>query len=422
MKHELKTWHWAVIITAAVLGLLVLTVGIWWSVMEVESFSEGWELVSNLVAPPENDAQYKKSYTASNGKSKRWADKVVATIGDQELTNGELQVYYWMEVYTFLNFNGYYAVSQGLDYTQPLDEQIYDEYGGTWQQYFLEEALNSWHEEQSLALTARENGITISKEAQVELDNLRKELAASVVESGYSSIDAMLQSDMGAGCDFDDYYSYRYTYTLADTYFTAKSDETLSKITSNDLETYYSEHRTELADKGISKDSGLLYSIRHILTTPPGGAMDSDGKMSYTDEEYERCKENAQKLLDGWLGEGGTETLFAQYATLYSEDTGSNDNGGLYEGLTAKTDILKEFVAWYTDPQRKVGDHGLIKTSQGYHVMYLSSMEPQWEATCREALLKEASDVIITESKAKHPLSVNYKKIVLSVVDLSSLQ
>ena len=86
---------------------------------------------------------------------------------------------------------------------------------GTWQQFFLDKALDSWHEEQSLALSATDNGITLTPEAQIDLDNLRKELAASVSEGGYSSINAMLQHDMGAGCDFDDYYSYRYTYTDA---------------------------------------------------------------------------------------------------------------------------------------------------------------------------------------------------------------
>ena len=421
MKHKLKTWHWALIITASVLIMLIASIAIWWSIMDVESFSEGWTLIENLVNPPSNDIHYKESYSVSDKKAKKWADKVVANVGHQELTNGELQVYYWMEVYTFLNYNGQYAISQGLDYTQPLDQQTYAEYGGTWQQYFLEEALGSWHEEQALALMAQTNGMTLSTEDQVELDNLRKDLAASVVKAGYSSIDAMLQSDMGAGCSFDDYYSYRSTYTFANTWFSAKSEEALDQITSEDLETYYSQHQTELADKGISKDSGLIYGVRHILVTPPGGAKDSNGNMSYTDEEFERCRQEAQELMDKWLAEGGTEPLFAQYANDYSADPGSNTSGGLYEGLKANTDILKEFVAWYSDSSRKIGDYGLIKTSQGYHIMYLSTMEQEWKAAAREALLSEASKAIVSEATAKHPIEVTYKNIVLSVVDLKNV-
>lgn len=422
MKHKLKTWQWALIITVSVILVLIASIGIWWSIMDVESFSEGWSLIKNLVNPPANDVHYKESYSVSDKKAQKWADKVVATIGNQKLTNGELQVYYWMEVYTFLNYNGQYAISQGLDYTQPLDQQTYAEYGGTWQQYFLEEALNSWHEEQALALTAQANNVTLSTEDQVELDNLRQSLAASVVETDYPSIDAMLQSDMGAGVTFDDYYSYRNTYAFANAWFSAKSEAALEQITSADLETYYSQHRTELADKEISKDSGLIYGVRHILFEPPGGAKDSNGNMNYTEEEYVRCQREAQALMDEWLEEGGTEALFAQYANDYSADAGSNTNGGLYEGLKADSDILKEFAAWYSDPVRKVGDYGLVKTSQGYHIMYLSSMEEEWKVASREALLDEASDAIVAEATGKYPIEVTYKNIVLSVVDLSNVE
>lgn len=422
MKHKLKLWHWILIVTLSVLVLLITVIGIWWGVMDVESFSEGWSLIQNLSDPPPNDIFYKDSYTVSDKKAKKWSNKVVATVGDQELTNGELQVYYWMEVYTFLNYNSYYAVSKGLDYTKPLDQQIYADYGGTWQQYFLEMALDSWYEEQSLAQTAEAEGMTLSTEAQINLDNLRKELAVSVVDGGYSSIDAMLQKDMGAGCSFDDYYSYRYTYTLANTWFSAKSEEFLDQLDAADLETYYSLHRTELADKGISKDSGLVYGVRHILIAPPGGAMDDKGNMTYTDNEYEQSREEAQKLMDKWLEAGGDENLFAQYANDHSDDPGSNTNGGLYEGLKADSEILKEFLAWYTDPSRKIGDYGLIKSSQGYHIIYLSSMEPQWEAASREGLLNETSKKLVSEAKEGYLLSVDYKNIVLSVVDLSSLQ
>lgn len=422
MKRKLKMWQLVLIITVSVLLVLSTAIGIWWSIMDVESFSEGWTLVKNLVNPPANDINYKDSYSVSDKKAEKWASKVVAKVGDQELTNGELQVYYWMEVYSFLNYNGQYAVSQGMDYTQPLDQQTYPEYGGTWQQYFLEEALNSWHEEQALALAAKENGITLSTDDQVELDNLRQSLAASVVDSEYPSIDAMLQGDMGAGVTFDDYYSYRNTYAFANTWFSTKSEEALDRITAEDLENYYSQYRLELADKGISKDSGMIYGVRHILFTYPGGAKDSEGNMSYTAEEIARCRQDAQNLLDRWLEGGGSESSFARYAKDYSEDAGSNTDGGLYEGLKADTDILKEFREWYSDPERKVGDHGLVKTSQGYHIMYLSSMEEEWKVASREALLKEANDAIVSEATSKYPIEVTYKNIVLSVVDLSNVE
>ena len=104
-----------------------------------------------------NDVHYKDSYTVANDKIS--PDTVVATIGDAKLTNGQLQIFYWTSVLEFLQQNGNYLSYYGLDYTKPLDQQIYSEEKDlTWQQYFLEEALNSWQYYQALYLEAEKAG------------------------------------------------------------------------------------------------------------------------------------------------------------------------------------------------------------------------------------------------------------------------
>ena len=54
-----------------------------------------------------------------------------------------LQASFWMEVYSFINSNSSYLSYFGLDYTQPLSEQMMDE-KTTWEQYFLESAIQVW--------------------------------------------------------------------------------------------------------------------------------------------------------------------------------------------------------------------------------------------------------------------------------------
>ena len=84
------------------------------------------------------DVTCKGSYSISDEEVAATADTVVATIGENTLTNRNLQIYYWMEVQNFLNTYGAYAAYFGMDYTQPLDTQrsTYDE-NLTWQQFFL---------------------------------------------------------------------------------------------------------------------------------------------------------------------------------------------------------------------------------------------------------------------------------------------
>lgn len=89
----------------------------------------------------------KGSYTAEDEAVVSAREKVVATAGEYELTLGQLQVYYWMEFRNFMSQYGTYASYFGLDVSKPLDTQMCSglEEARTWQQFFLEGALNSWN-------------------------------------------------------------------------------------------------------------------------------------------------------------------------------------------------------------------------------------------------------------------------------------
>ena len=100
----------------------------------------GWDVKSlfDWQIFRENTIAYRDAYTVSDKKLVNKKNTVVATLGDAELTNGVLQIYYWSEVYDFLNENYYYLSYMGMDYTKPLSEQTcaYDK-TMTWEQYVL---------------------------------------------------------------------------------------------------------------------------------------------------------------------------------------------------------------------------------------------------------------------------------------------
>ena len=409
-------------LAAVAIGVLLvcLSVVVYWGVIGVTGFDDGMKHLSELLLPRENDVYRKRSYSVSDEKAVRKSDKVVARVGDAELTNGLLQIFYWMDVYEYLEDYGYYAVYYGLDHTQPLDEQTCQENEGTWQHFFLEKAIRNWHNYQALAMKAEAEGIALSEELQTDLDNLRGSLTDAVMESDYTSIDALIQGDMGAGCDYDDYYNYMDTYYRGYSYLEQKLGE--FTVTDEMMEKYYEEHTEELAEDGISKDSGNVMDVRHILIAVEGGTEDEDGEVTYSEAEWEACKVEAQKVLDEWLAGDATEESFAELAYAYSEDTGSNENGGLYENLDAESGFVPEFIDWYMDETRKPGDYGLLRTDYGYHVMYFVESEAQWLRTCRQGVLTEKTSEILSEARALYPMEIEYKKIALAVVDLSQEQ
>ena len=416
---KIRAWQIVLMSVAGLVLLLSLTVAIYWTVIGVESFDEGVKSITSLFVPRENDVFYKDSYTVSNKKALSKREEVVGTVGDAELTNGQLQVYYWRNVYNFLNNYGYYAIYAGLDYTQPLDEQSCPEVeNATWQQFFLDDALSGWHNYQAMALMAEAEGMKLEDAMQKDLDSLRDTLTASALEGGYASIDAMIQADMGPGCVYEDYYEYMRVYYTGYMYFSDRYGRV--EVTDQMIEDYFAEHEEELKENKITKDSGNLYDVRHVLIEIEGGTKGEDGKTTYTDAEWETCRQKAQKLLDEWLAGEHTEETFAEMAKKHSADGGSKTNGGLYTDLDKDTSFVQEFKDWYLDENRKVGDYGLIKTTYGYHIMYLSDVEAEWIAQCRNGIMADESAKILKEATSKYPLDVDYKKIVLGFVDLGA--
>lgn len=417
-KKKIKAWQIVVVSVAALALLLSLTVVVYWSVIGVESFDEGVQSIVNLFKPRENDVYYKDSYSVSAEKAVAKQNEVVATIGDRTLTNGQLQVYYWMNVMDFISNYGYYVAYMGLDVNTPLDKQMHPDMDATWQQFFLGDALDRWHYYQAMALMAEKEGLKLDEETQKSLDELEENMTKVAMEQGFATAEEFLQVDMGPGCTFEDFKFYREVYFKGYLYFTKCYDKI--EITDEMLEEYFTEYEAALKESGITKTSGNLYDVRHILIKLEGGKKDAEGEIIYSDADWEKCKTEAEKLLQQWLDGEHTEETFAELANKHSDDTGSNTSGGLYTDLNADTNFVEEFVDWYMDKDRKVGDYGLIKTEHGYHVMYCSEIEAEWIRTCRDGVLSTETAKFLKEATETYPMEVNYKDIVLGVVDLKS--
>lgn len=149
-----------------------------------------------------DDVTCKGTYTVTDEEAAAAKDTVVATMGDEQLTNGKLQVYYWNVVQSILSSNyGYSLMYQGLlDYSQPLDTQLCSEDSSlTWQQFFLGEALNYWQMYQSLALEAKNAGMEMPAEDREYLDGLEASLEETAANYGLSGIEELLLKNVGPG-------------------------------------------------------------------------------------------------------------------------------------------------------------------------------------------------------------------------------
>lgn len=364
-----------------------------------------------------DDTTCKGTYTVTDEQIAAAKDTVVATLGDAQLTNSKLQIYYWMQFYDFMNSYGSYASLLGLDYTQSLDAQLSPDGVQTWQQYFLNGALSMWQSYAALEMQAQDAGYELEAEYAEFLESLPQTLEESAASSGYESAEAMLQADMGVGCSMDDYIRYMNEYYLGYLYYLDLVDAI--ELTDEEVEAYYTENEATFVESGVEKTEDTYVSVRHILICPEGGTTDDSGNVTYSDEEWEACRAAAQAILDQWLAGEATEEAFATLANEQSEDPGSNTNGGLYTQVTVGQ-MVEPFENWCFDASRQYGDTGLVQTDYGYHVMYFVESEPIWFATARDEMLSAKGTEILESAMNAYELNIDYNAIALGFVDFST--
>ena len=369
--------------------------------------------------PRANDIMNKDAYSVEDDKAAKQGDTVIATMGGKELTNAHLQIYYRMQVLDFLDYYGSYAEQLGLDTSMPFSEQTcYFDKDKTWEQYLLSIALDTWQNYQVVALLAEEAGYQLDEEWAESLEKMPEDLKEQATEGGHESVDAMLQEVIGPTCTEELYLEYvRLAYT-ANAYYNTISEQMTP--TDDEIDAYFEENATTFAESGITKEMGNIADVRHILVCPENGTTDeTTGATVYSEEEWNACLARAEDILAEWKSGDATEETFAQLATTYTEDTGSATTGGLYEDIAPGDSYVENFLNWTIDMNRQPGDTDIVQTEYGYHIMYYVSGEPYWKTVVGTQHLSDRITETTDAAEIKWPMEVNYRKIVLSELELS---
>ena len=97
-------------------------------------------------------------------------------------------------------------------------------------------------------------------------------------------------------------------------------------------------------------------------------------------------KVKAEQILKDWKSGDATEDSFAELAKTYSDDTGSNTNGGLYEAVK-EGQMVTNFNDWCFDASRKAGDTGIVESDYGYHIIYfIGDDAEEWHVNIKDTI------------------------------------
>ena len=135
-------------------------------------------------------------------------------------------------------------------------------------------------------------------------------------------------------------------------------------------------------------------------------------------EAIQAAQEEAQSLLDQFNAGEQTAEAFAALAEEYSDDAGSNTNGGLYEHVTRTTGFFSDFLDWCFADGRQVGDTGLVENTQtgqwGWHVMYLDAQnELLWHYSATTALKNADLSAWTEEIETTYPVTSDEANLAL---------
>lgn len=366
-----------------------------------------------------DDETAKGTYTASDEDVIAAHDTVVARMGDDTLTNGQLQMFYWTEVRNFLSSYGSYASYVGLDPTKPLDVQTcaIADTQCTWQQFFLASALNSWRNYQATAAEAEAAGFQLDEETQTQLDTAIENLEQSAPLYGFENAEELLKDDVGVGATLDDYSHFLKLYYTGSVYFSDLC-QTLEP-TDEEVEKYFDDNAEAYEKNGLTKDNKTV-DVRHILVMPEGATTDNIRTDTFDDAAWEASRQKAEELLAQWEQGDKSEDSFAELAKANSQD-GSASDGGLYTGVS-EGQMVEAFNDWCFDDVRQPGDYGIVKTEFGYHLMFFVGSTPVWKESARSDLSNARANELLNSILEKHTVEADFDKILLGYVELNTQQ
>lgn len=167
----------------------------------------------------------------------------------------------------------------------------------------------------------------------------------------------------------------------------ASSFSTLSSALKEDGAKWAFDKARKAGDKKVIEGENAAYIVLVLKPAYTSNSVDvrhcfvkfatDDESGEATDAQKAEAKKKAEELYNKWKSGEKTDATFAKFATENTEDPGSVETGGLYEKVRISDSMYQEFLDWCFAPGRKDGDHGIIESGTGYHIMYMKKINKE---------------------------------------------
>ena len=304
--------------------------------------------------------------------------------GGIRMDNRTFSIYYQA---AYQEFVSQYSDPLPFDTSRSLKKQYYNINAGyTWEDYFVSQAYSSAALTERVVAAAKQVGFTLDEAAQSSLD-ANWDTLRQYADGNKMSLDEYLQTMYGPDMNAETYYGYLSDSALAQAY--TEYIYYGAEFTDAEIDEYYAANKANYTDLAISDIPNV--DVRHILILPADDSEEADVT----------AKENAEDALAQCHsgGEAHVEEIFLNLVAEYSQDSGTNADGGLLQNL-APGKLGGEFDAWCFDAAgRKPGDTAVVSSQYGWHVVYFVGYRENyaWKDTVLGDMRSAALGVVLTE-------------------------
>ena len=324
----------------------------------------------------------------------------------------DVEEYYTERVYAA----GYYkTVLEGFGIDDAAVEAYYNEHKEDYDvvEYY---AYDVKYDTYTYSADSTEAGAPKSEDEATAMTEASKQAAEKDAQ-------ALLNKLAADGSNFDETVQ---SYEGSET-FAGHKEVTIANASSA-LQTWLKEEGRKAGDKAVVADETnkaytiIVYlgshqseeytvAVRHtLLTTEAVSSTASDAEAQEIEARNAQVKADVDALYQEWVNGGATEEAFIQMAKDNSEDSNAS-SGGLYTGVYMGQ-MVESFQNWCFDEARQPGDHGIVETEYGYHIMYFVENEGlKYLSDIKDTLQSQKYNEYLTGLTEVYETDINTKAV-----------
>ena len=292
-------------------------------------------------------------------------------VGDTKYSAAQTDFYYKAQYLNFMNQYGSYASMFGLDTSSSLKDQECTmlEDGGTWYDYFMEQAEEYMKQVTAYAEYAEENGLELDEDDIKLIDDQMTSFETEATSEGFSSVDKYLESVYGKGCK-----SKVIRQELERTALASKAIQSVQdslEYTTEDLAAYYEEHKDEY------DNFNYAYYLVAAEQEPTGDTEDMTSEeeleaqveTAVTEETMEIAKNQADQIA---AATNSVDGLTAAVRNVLGDTTLEAVSQSDVQG----SNLPSDYGDWLKDASRQAGDTTVVESEDtGYYVVVYGSRD-----------------------------------------------